>query len=106
MKVVSREMEGSGSYKDKEGGMAICALYTSEIICTNITTINNIVAASITSGYWAMAHECGQENTNFVNNTVHSCLGHGAVFRGYSLSCFGASYFIAYKTHESAAISM
>ena len=106
MKVLSRETEGSGSYKDKEGGMAICAVYASDISCTNITTTNNIVAAAVTNGYWAMAHECSEENTNFVNNTVHSCLGHGAIFRGSSLSCFGASYFIAYKVTENAAVSL
>ena len=60
MKVVSRSMEGSGSYKDKEGGMAICAVYASEASCKNVTTTNNIVANAVTAGYWAMAHPCSE----------------------------------------------
>jgi hypothetical protein len=56
MKVVSRETEGSGSYKDKEGGMAICAVYKSDAGCSNITTTNNIVANALTVGYWAIGH--------------------------------------------------
>jgi hypothetical protein len=107
MKTVDRELEGSGSYKDKEGGMAICAVYNSDKSCINVTTTGNIVANSATSGYWAMAHSCSVENTNFVNNTVHSCQGHGAVFRGaVSGDCFAASYFNAYKNQATAATSM
>lgn len=108
MKVSSREVEGSGSYKDKEGGMAICAVYASGDTCTNITTTSNIVAAAVTNGYWAMGHECSEENTNFVNNTVHSNGGaaHGAVFRCPTCTCLGASYFIAYKVTENAVTNM
>jgi hypothetical protein len=98
MKVVSREMQGSGSYKDKEGGMAICAVYSSDKTCTNVTATINIVANAVTNGYWAMAHPCAEENTNFYNNTVHSCGGQGVIFRGHvEGTCFGASYTIAYK---------
>jgi len=108
MKVVSRGMAGSGSYKDKEGGMAICAVYASDKTCTNVTANNNIVADASTNGYWAMAHPCAEDNTNFYNNTVHSCwAAHGVIFRGHvEGTCFGASYFTAYKMTENAATSM
>lgn len=63
IKVVSREMEGgagtgSTSYRDKEGGMAICSLYDSERACINVTATNNIVANSVNAGYWAVGHQC------------------------------------------------
>ena len=55
MKVVSRGTE-EGSYRDKEGGMAICTVYDSDRACINVTTSNNIVANSINAGYWAVGH--------------------------------------------------
>ena len=61
IKVVGRDVEGgagtgSMSYRDKEGGFAICSVYDSDRACINVTTSNNIVANSINAGYWAVGH--------------------------------------------------
>ena len=46
-------------------------------------------------------------NTNFVNNTVHSCPEHGVVFRGaVGGDCFAASGIRAYKNLGLAATGM
>jgi len=76
IKVVERTtIEANWNYVDRKGGYAICAVYASSAACTNVTVNDNIAAGAPMAGFWAMMHNCDEENLSFRGNVAHSIAG-------------------------------
>lgn len=111
-----------GVAADKMAGVATCSI-PEKTECSGIEMVDNIVAGAQWVGFTALAHKCGEADTQrvFRNNTAHSVsylngrypeAGHGAIVipnewdedqKGPN-GCSEASHITAYRNQQGVAV--